>query len=89
VADGASGSGLSPKKLRGDHDTSGYVGASVARKSLAALQGLLDSSTLAAEVSVTAAATVPFVTSSMTPTPKREGGGYTNSITGPNLRTQK
>ncbi|GJW50305.1 hypothetical protein Tco_0091656 [Tanacetum coccineum] len=89
AADGASGSGLPPKKLREDHGTSGYVGASVAGKSLAALRGLLDSSTLAAEVGVTTAATVPFVTSSVTPTPEREGGGYMDSITGPNLRTQK
>nr|GFA07795.1 hypothetical protein [Tanacetum cinerariifolium] len=34
-------------------------------------------------------ATVPFVTSFVTPTPEREGGGHTDSITGPNVRTQK
>ncbi|GJW65346.1 hypothetical protein Tco_0117230 [Tanacetum coccineum] len=59
AADGASGSGLPPKKLREDH-----------------------------EVGITVAATVPFVTSSVTPTPEREEGGRTNSVTGPNLRTQ-
>ncbi|GKD97433.1 hypothetical protein Tco_1381330, partial [Tanacetum coccineum] len=41
------------------------------------------------EVGVTAAATLPFVTSSVTPTPEREGGDYTDSITGPNMQTQK
>ncbi|GJZ04881.1 hypothetical protein Tco_0538156 [Tanacetum coccineum] len=65
-ASGASGSNLSPKKLREDHDTSGDAGASTAGKSIVSLQGLLDCSTLAAKVGVTAAATVPFVTSSVT-----------------------
>ncbi|GKF35471.1 hypothetical protein Tco_0108671 [Tanacetum coccineum] len=64
------------------------AGASIARKSLAVLQGLLDSSTLAVEVEVTVAATVPFVTSSVSLTPERKGGGRTDSVTGPNLRTQ-
>ncbi|GJZ48081.1 hypothetical protein Tco_0601913 [Tanacetum coccineum] len=88
AADGTSGSGLPPKKLKEDHGASGDVGASTAGKSLAALQGLLDSSTLAVEVGITAATTVPFVTSSVTPTPEREDGGHADSITGPNLRTQ-
>ncbi|GJR81851.1 hypothetical protein Tco_0152636 [Tanacetum coccineum] len=88
AADGDSGSGLPLKKLREDHGTSGDVGTSTVGKSLAALQGLLDSSTLAVEVGATAAATVPFVTSSVTLTPKREDGGHADSITGPNLRTQ-
>ncbi|GKE68686.1 hypothetical protein Tco_1526758 [Tanacetum coccineum] len=86
AADGVSGSGFPPKKLREYHGTSGDIGASVAGKSLAALQGLLDSSTLAVEVDVMTAATVPFVTSSMTPTPV---GVTAAAITGPNLRTQK
>ncbi|GJU94555.1 hypothetical protein Tco_1319311, partial [Tanacetum coccineum] len=64
------------------------AGASTAEKSIVVLQGLLDSSTLAAEVGVTAAASVPFVTSSVTPTPEREGGGHGDSIIGLNLRTQ-
>nr|GEW73299.1 hypothetical protein [Tanacetum cinerariifolium] len=38
-------------------------------------QGLLERSTLAAEVGVTTAAIVPFVTSSVTPTLEHEGGG--------------
>nr|GEV24271.1 hypothetical protein [Tanacetum cinerariifolium] len=75
AADGAGGSGLPPKKLREDHGTSWDNGANVVGKSLAALQGLLDSSTLATKVGVTAVTTIPFVTSFMTPTPKREGRG--------------
>nr|GEX30335.1 RNA polymerase II large subunit [Tanacetum cinerariifolium] len=51
-------------------------------------KGLLECSTLATEVGVMAVVTVPFVTSSMTPTPEREGGGNTDSITEPNLRTR-
>ncbi|GJT89758.1 putative reverse transcriptase domain-containing protein [Tanacetum coccineum] len=86
AADGVSGSGFPPKKLREYHGTSGDVGASVVGKYLAALQGLLDSRTLATEVGVTAAATLPFVTSSVTPT---SVGVTAAAITGPNLRTQK
>nr|GEY17848.1 hypothetical protein [Tanacetum cinerariifolium] len=67
AADGAGGYGLPPKKLREYHSASGDAGASTTRKSLVVLQGLLDSCTLAADVGLTAAATVPFVTSSMIP----------------------
>ncbi|GJV73169.1 hypothetical protein Tco_1493164 [Tanacetum coccineum] len=87
-ASGSSGSVLPPKRLREYHDTSGDAGASTARKYLAVLQDLLESSTLATEVGVTTAITVPFVTSSMTPTPERESGGRTDFISEPNLRTQ-
>ncbi|GKC60366.1 hypothetical protein Tco_1087964 [Tanacetum coccineum] len=65
AADGASGSGLPPKKLREDHDNSG-IGANTSGKFVAVLQSLLESSILPVEVGVTAAATVPFVTSSVT-----------------------
>nr|GEW99269.1 transposase (putative), gypsy type [Tanacetum cinerariifolium] len=88
VADGAVGSGLPPKNSREDHGTSEEAGASVAVKTLAALQGLLDSSTLVAEVGVKAAATVPFVTSFVTPTPEREGGSARDSATETMMRTQ-
>ncbi|GKD03218.1 hypothetical protein Tco_1178192 [Tanacetum coccineum] len=88
TASGASSSVLPLKRLREEHDTSGDAGASTARKSLAVLQDLLDSSTLATEVGVTAAVTVPFVTSSMTPTPERERGCRTVSIFGPNFQTR-
>nr|GEU85013.1 RNA-directed DNA polymerase, eukaryota, reverse transcriptase zinc-binding domain protein [Tanacetum cinerariifolium] len=85
---GASGSDHPPKKLGKDHGTSSDVGASTGGKSLTALQGLLEHSTLAVEVGVTAVATVPFVTASVTPTPKREGGN-TDSVFRPNLYTQR
>nr|GEW16034.1 retrotransposon protein, putative, Ty1-copia subclass [Tanacetum cinerariifolium] len=39
-------------------------------------------------VGVTAMAMLPFVTSYMSLTPEREEGGRTNSVIGPNLRTQ-
>ncbi|GKC79973.1 hypothetical protein Tco_1130747 [Tanacetum coccineum] len=57
AADGASGFGLPPIKLREDHGDSRDVGDSTAGKSLASLQRLLDSSTLAMEVGVTATET--------------------------------
>ncbi|GJW24445.1 hypothetical protein Tco_0038256 [Tanacetum coccineum] len=68
TVDGAGGSGHPSKRLREDHDTSRDAGASTDGNSLAVLQDLLDKSTLTAEISVTAAATAPFVTSSVTPT---------------------
>ncbi|GKB99699.1 hypothetical protein Tco_0985836 [Tanacetum coccineum] len=80
------GSGLPPKKLMEDHGTSG---ASVGGKSIVVLQSLLEGSTLAAEVGVTAATTVPFVTSFVTSTPEHAGDCRMDSVTGPNLRTQK
>ncbi|GJZ66501.1 hypothetical protein Tco_0623197 [Tanacetum coccineum] len=64
---GVSGSNLPPKKLREYHGTFGDAGASTAGKSIAVLQDLLDRSTLAVEVGVTAATTHPakrFVISS-------------------------
>ncbi|GKF87460.1 hypothetical protein Tco_0258337, partial [Tanacetum coccineum] len=66
AADGASGSGLPPKKLREDHGTSG-IGANIGGKFVVVLQSILESSTLPVEVGVTATTTVPFVTSSVTP----------------------
>ncbi|GJZ62816.1 hypothetical protein Tco_0619237 [Tanacetum coccineum] len=69
----AGGSTLPSKKLRDDY---GASGASVSNggKSRAAMQSLLDSSKLAAEIRVTAAATIPLITSSVTPMPERKGG---------------
>nr|GEX74442.1 hypothetical protein [Tanacetum cinerariifolium] len=58
------------------------------RKAASGASGLLDRSTLAAKIGVTAVATVPFVTSSVTLTPEREGGRHTDSIFEPNLWTQ-
>ncbi|GKC19126.1 hypothetical protein Tco_1021276 [Tanacetum coccineum] len=78
----------SDRKLKEDHSTSGDAGASTAGKSLVTLQGLLERSTLAAKVGVTAAEIVPFMTCSVTPSPERKGGGHNDSISGPNLRTR-
>ncbi|GJZ05895.1 hypothetical protein Tco_0539688 [Tanacetum coccineum] len=77
ATDGAGGSGLPPKELREYHGISG-IGASTNGKSVAALQSLLEGSTLPVEVGVAAATTVPFVTSSVTP----------DSISGTRLRTR-
>ncbi|GJX29572.1 hypothetical protein Tco_0237651 [Tanacetum coccineum] len=74
-------------KLRADHGTSG-AGASTGGKSVTALQGLLERNTLPVEVGITAVATLPFITSSVSLTPERDGGGRTDSVTGLNLRTQ-
>ncbi|GJV34732.1 hypothetical protein Tco_1395132 [Tanacetum coccineum] len=84
----ASGSNHPPKKLMTDHGTFGDVGASTGGKSLAAIQELFKQSTLNVEVGVSAAATIPFMTSSVTPTPKREDGSRIDYVTGTNLRTQ-
>ncbi|GJY16319.1 hypothetical protein Tco_0386741 [Tanacetum coccineum] len=88
ATEGASGYSLPPKKLRADHGNSD-VGASTSGKYVVALQGLLERSTLPVEVGVATVTTVPFVTSSLTPTPEREGEGATDSIIGPNLRIQR
>nr|GEU75860.1 hypothetical protein [Tanacetum cinerariifolium] len=86
VTDGAGGSVYPPKKLREDYGTSSNGGASVAGKSLIALQGLLERITLAEEVGVTEAATVLFVMSFVTPTPEYEGGEGSDFATGPIIR---
>ncbi|GJW40885.1 hypothetical protein Tco_0066730 [Tanacetum coccineum] len=83
----ASGSTLSPKKLKDDYSTSG-TSASTGGKSRVAMLSLLDSSKLTAKIRVTAAATMPLITSSVTPTPEREGGDHTDSVSGPNFRTK-
>nr|GEV35284.1 transposase (putative), gypsy type [Tanacetum cinerariifolium] len=88
TADGAGGSRLPPKKLREDHNTSGDAGAITAGKSLAALQDLLDKSILAAKISATSTATVPFDTSSVTTTPEHEGGKDADSVFAANVRTK-
>nr|GEV91407.1 transposase (putative), gypsy type [Tanacetum cinerariifolium] len=85
----AGGSGLPPKNLKEDCSTSGDAGAITAGKSLATLQDLLDKSTLAAEISATSAATVPFDTSSVTPTPEHEGGKDADSVSAANVRTKR
>ncbi|GJW90394.1 gypsy type transposase [Tanacetum coccineum] len=81
----ASGSSHPPNKLRGDHETSS--GVATGGKSPSVIKQLLASSILNAEAGVTAVATLPFITSSISTTPEREGGDPTDSVTGPNLRT--
>nr|GFA67863.1 hypothetical protein [Tanacetum cinerariifolium] len=71
-ADGASDSNHPPKKLRVDDGTSGDAVASTGGKSLATIQELFEQSTLNVEIGVMAAAIVPFVTSSVTPTPEHD-----------------
>nr|GEU38464.1 transposase (putative), gypsy type [Tanacetum cinerariifolium] len=89
TSNGASGSNHPPKKLRKDHNTSGHAGASTGGKPFVAIQELSEQSTLNIEVGVTATATVPFVTSSVTPTPERGDGGPTDSVSAANLQTKR
>ncbi|GJW88335.1 hypothetical protein Tco_0163675, partial [Tanacetum coccineum] len=51
-------------------------------------KSLLDSSKLAVEIEVTATATAPLITSSVTPMLEREGGDHTDSVSGTNLWTK-
>ncbi|GKE54917.1 hypothetical protein Tco_1490073, partial [Tanacetum coccineum] len=81
----ASGSSHPPKKLRGDHGTSS--GAAIGGKSPSVLKELLASSMLNVEAGVQAVATLPFVTSSVSVTPKHESDVHTDSIDELNLRT--
>ncbi|GJY61369.1 hypothetical protein Tco_0462026 [Tanacetum coccineum] len=74
-----------PKKLREDHGTPS--GASVGGKSRSSLQRLLAGAVLNAEVRGEVVPTFPFVTSSVSTTPEREGEDHTDSVTGHNLRT--
>ncbi|GKB06660.1 hypothetical protein Tco_1136792 [Tanacetum coccineum] len=74
-----------PKKLREDHGTPS--GASVGGKSRSFLRRLLVGAVLNAEVKGEVVPTLPFVTSSVSATPEREGEDYTDSVTGLNLRT--
>ncbi|GJW42844.1 hypothetical protein Tco_0071643 [Tanacetum coccineum] len=57
------------------------------RKSLSALNRLLQDSRLTVEQGVPALPTLPFITSSVTASPLEEGGDRTDSVTGPSLRT--
>ncbi|GJT29066.1 hypothetical protein Tco_0909341 [Tanacetum coccineum] len=73
------------KKLRSDHGT--LSGAASAGKSPIVLKQLLASSILNVEFGVESVATLPFVTSSISATPKHESGVLADFITGLNLRT--
>nr|GEU88633.1 transposase (putative), gypsy type [Tanacetum cinerariifolium] len=74
-----------PKKLRVDHETSSR--ASVAGKSKFVVHRLLVGDVLNADVRGEAIPTLPFVTSSVSATPEREGGDHTDSVVRLNLRT--
>ncbi|GKB24605.1 hypothetical protein Tco_0864006 [Tanacetum coccineum] len=74
-----------PKKLRKDHGNPG--GTSVGGKSYSAIKRLLAGAVLNAEVRVAAIPTLPFMTESVSSTPKREAGDHTDSVAEPNLRT--
>ncbi|GKA28641.1 hypothetical protein Tco_0714886 [Tanacetum coccineum] len=71
--------------LSEDHETPS--GAFVGGKSMSSVQRLLAGAMLNAEVRGRAIPTLPFVTSSVSATPEREGGDHTDSVAEPNLRT--
>nr|GEW75017.1 hypothetical protein [Tanacetum cinerariifolium] len=75
------------KKLREDHETSSMT--SIGGKSSSAVQRLLVGAVLNAEVGVAAIPTLPFMKTSISTTPEREGGDHTNSVAGLNLRATK
>ncbi|GJU63467.1 hypothetical protein Tco_1245302 [Tanacetum coccineum] len=85
VAVDAGESSHSLKKLKEDHGTPS--GASVGGKSKSFLQRLLAGAVLNAEVRGEVVPTFPFVTSSVSATPEREGGDHTDYVIGHNLRT--
>ncbi|GJS59538.1 hypothetical protein Tco_0654322 [Tanacetum coccineum] len=74
-----------PKKLREDHGTPS--GPFVAGKSRSVVQRFLAGAVLNDDVMGKAIPTFPFVTSSVSATPEREGGDHTDSMVGHNLRT--
>nr|GEW00940.1 transposase (putative), gypsy type [Tanacetum cinerariifolium] len=73
------------KKLRGDYGAPGVP--AVGGKSQSAVQRLLAGAVQHVEVRGGAMPTFPFVSSSVSTTPEREGGDYTKFLAGANLRT--
>nr|GEX02686.1 hypothetical protein [Tanacetum cinerariifolium] len=71
-----------PKKARTRKINDGASGSGLPPRDL------LDKSSLAVEIGVTVATTVPFVTSYVTPTPKHEGGGHADFVSTANLQTK-
>nr|GEU42364.1 hypothetical protein [Tanacetum cinerariifolium] len=71
------------KKLRGDYEALGV--SVVGGKSQSAVQRLLDGAVQHAEVRGGAIPTLPFVSSSVSITPERVGGDYTEFLAGDNL----
>nr|GEU30046.1 putative transposase (putative), gypsy type [Tanacetum cinerariifolium] len=80
-----SGPSHPPKKLREDYGALG--GASIAGKSMSAVQSLFTEAVLNAEARGELIPTLPFVTSSVSATPEREDKSPADSVTRLNLRT--
>ncbi|GKA12277.1 hypothetical protein Tco_0691823 [Tanacetum coccineum] len=76
---------LPSKKLREDHGTPRVT--FMASKSMSAVQRLLTGAMWNAEVRGDPIPTLPFVTSSVSAIPEREGGRHTDSLAGANLQT--
>ncbi|GJZ40252.1 hypothetical protein Tco_0586815 [Tanacetum coccineum] len=74
------------KRLRDDHGTPG--GPIVGGKLRSAVQRLLARAVQNAEVRGEAMPTLPFVTSSVSSTPEREGRDHTESLAGANLQVE-
>ncbi|GKF33246.1 hypothetical protein Tco_0106446, partial [Tanacetum coccineum] len=74
-----------PKKLREDHET--LSGSSMGGQSKSVVQQLLAGAVQNVAVRGGPILTLPFVTSTVSTTPKREEEDHTNSLAGANLRT--
>ncbi|GJU87984.1 hypothetical protein Tco_1300407 [Tanacetum coccineum] len=74
-----------PKRLRADYGTTG--GSATGGKSPSVHNRLLQDSRLKVEQGVPSLPTLPFITSSVTASPLKEGRDHTDSVTGPSLRT--
>ncbi|GJU25514.1 hypothetical protein Tco_1164135 [Tanacetum coccineum] len=85
AATDAGGSTHPAKRVREDYGASG--GSATGGKSPSVIKELLERSVLNAEIGVAAIATLPFVTSSVSATPKREAVDFTDVITGSNVLT--
>ncbi|GJR82767.1 hypothetical protein Tco_0153552 [Tanacetum coccineum] len=85
AATDASGSTHPAKKPREYYGTSGGIATS--GKSPSVIKELFERSVLNAEIGVAAITTLPFVTSSVSVTPEREAGDFTDVISGPNVCT--
>ncbi|GJW30822.1 hypothetical protein Tco_0047697 [Tanacetum coccineum] len=85
IVSDAGGPSHPPKRLREDHETPS--GASVGGKSMSAVQRLLARAVQNAEVRGEPLPTLPFVTSFVSATSKREDEGHNDSVTRLNPRT--
>ncbi|GKB79767.1 hypothetical protein Tco_0946662 [Tanacetum coccineum] len=89
--DSAAGSGhnddIEPITDVEDIAVENVMGVATGDKSPSVIKELLARSILNVETGVEAVATLPLITSSVSATPKHEGGDPTDSVTRPNLRT--